>query len=172
MVLEWMVLQTWQTFLHGKCMSYNPTVVSCLHWQGGTFSPMTCLIFWKLLWWCHLHNTTLQVQHIVRKLMVITDSLSRIGQIIYSNGLSIQQSFSMCAKLFVLVFFFSFGCWWTTLPFTSMSSRPSCPQFQTCQHEHKHYFIMLCLTLMFHFFLVVMRFKGCFIKVHLNLSYA
>lgn len=108
MVSEWMVLQTWQTFLHGKCMSYNPTVVSCLHWQGGTFSPMTCLIFWKLLWWCHLHNTTLQVQRIVRKLMVITDSLSRIGQIIYSNGLSIQQSFSMCAKLFVLVFLFFF----------------------------------------------------------------
>lgn len=108
MVSEWMVLQTWQTFLHGKCMSYNPTVVSCLHWQGGTFSPMTCLIFWKLLWWCHLHNTTLQVQRIVRKLMVITDSLSRIGQIIYSNGLSIQQSFSMCAKLFVLDFFFFF----------------------------------------------------------------
>ena len=58
--------------------SVNTTVVQYLNRQGGTKSPQLCLLTWNLLQLAIKNNVTIKAAHIIGRLNVLADSLSRV----------------------------------------------------------------------------------------------
>ena len=69
----------------------NTTVVAYINKEGGMKSGPLCALLWRILTWCARKHVTLKARHILGRLNMIADKLSRLGQTIKQNGPSIQR---------------------------------------------------------------------------------
>ena len=78
-------LQHWETRLQNSVVliaSDNSTVVSYINKQGGTISRSLNLATEILLNWTHMKNIVIRARHVLGRINVLADSLSREGQIL------------------------------------------------------------------------------------------
>ena len=71
----------------------NTTVVAYINKEGGMRSGSLCALLWRLLSWSNLRQIVLKARHILGRLNVIADKLSRQGQIIQTEWSFRQEVF-------------------------------------------------------------------------------
>ena len=90
----------WETLIHFQhqvqnhsvmIATDNTSVVCYLNKMGGTRSPSLMNLTIKVLLWCQEHKVILRARHIPGKFNVISDQLSRLGQVV-STEWSLHQS--------------------------------------------------------------------------------
>ena len=69
----------------------NTTVVAYINKQEGMKSGSLCALLWRLLSWCHPRGIVLRARHILGRLNMIADKLSRHNQVIQTEW-SLDQS--------------------------------------------------------------------------------
>ena len=73
----------------------NTTVVSYINKEGGMRSGSLCALLWRLLSWCHPRGIVLRARHILGRLNVVADKLSRHNQVIQTEWSLSQQVFNL-----------------------------------------------------------------------------
>ena len=80
--------KSFRTYLPGRVVlvaTDNTTVVAYINKEGGMRSGSLCALLWRLLSWCNLREICLRARHILGRLNVIADKLSRHHQVIQTE---------------------------------------------------------------------------------------
>ena len=94
-----LALKEFQTLVFNKTVlvaTDNTTVVAYINKEGGMKSGSLCALLWRILSWCTSQQVTLRARHILGRLNVIADKLSRLGQ-------TIQTEWSLHPEVFQAV---------------------------------------------------------------------
>ena len=77
----------------------NTTVVSYINKEGGMRSGKRCALLWRILTWCTRHQVTPKARHILGRLNMVADKLSRLGQTIQTEWSRLQEAFqAICSR--------------------------------------------------------------------------
>ena len=77
----------------------STTVVSYINKEAGMRSGPLCALLWRILTWCTRHQITLKARHILGRLKVVADKLSRLGQTIQTEWSLLQEVFqAICSR--------------------------------------------------------------------------
>ena len=77
----------------------NTTVVSYINKEAGMRSGPLCALLWRILTWCTRKQVTLKARHLPGRLNVVTDKLSRLGQIIQTEWSLLPEVFqAICSR--------------------------------------------------------------------------
>ena len=70
-----------------------------VHKEGSMKSGSLCALLWRILTWCTRHQVTLRARHILGRLNVVADKLSRLGQTIQMEWSLLQEVFqAICLR--------------------------------------------------------------------------
>ena len=77
----------------------NTTVVAYINKEGGMKSGPLCALLWRILTWCARKQVILKAQHILGRLNMIADKLSRLGQTIQTEWSFHPEVFKQICRL-------------------------------------------------------------------------